>query len=271
MTSNQINYLKHREDVRHNLATEKELVRANLAQENWRENTLRETIRSNKANELVRQGTLDEQRRHNYAADYNANSVLLEAQRANKARESNDRLSTWSRMKNDFRNYVELARSNRVNERERERSNRQTEWNSRLRDEEQERHNRMSETQNSFIVSETQRHNKVQEDIANKNVGLGYANVSLGYSQLGELSRSNQAREAETQRANQAREQETERHNRRDESINQMRATSDYLRTEGLNADLKSKEFGNKLNWINPVVMGAGFVGGTLFGKGVGK
>lgn len=58
MTSNQIEYAKHTENVRHNLATEG-LTSGNL----------KETVRHNKASESISSGNLDELKRHNLVSE----------------------------------------------------------------------------------------------------------------------------------------------------------------------------------------------------------
>lgn len=66
MTSNQIEYAKHTENVRHNLATE------GIASGNLKEN-----VRHNKASEGISSGNLDELKRHNLISESLTNQQIL--------------------------------------------------------------------------------------------------------------------------------------------------------------------------------------------------
>lgn len=86
MTQNQINFVAHRENVRHNLATEKEMNRHNVADEGYRYGSLAEEARHNKeseaignANVVLGYSNLGELNRHN-AATEDIQSSRTEAQ-----------------------------------------------------------------------------------------------------------------------------------------------------------------------------------------------
>lgn len=72
MTHNQIDFVAHKENVRHNLATEKETNRHNVADEGYRYGSLAEEARHNKeteaignANVILGYSNLSELNRHN--------------------------------------------------------------------------------------------------------------------------------------------------------------------------------------------------------------
>lgn len=80
MTGNQINMLRHLEDVRHNYATESETHRSNVTREY-------ETHRSNLTNEAISRLQLLESNRHNTMSEYISQSNLAEVVRHNTADE----------------------------------------------------------------------------------------------------------------------------------------------------------------------------------------
>lgn len=83
MTHNQIDYWKHQETSRHNLADEKETNRHNVVTET-------ETGRHNRATEGIDLGKLQETTRHNLATEGISMSQLNELQRHNLAGERID-------------------------------------------------------------------------------------------------------------------------------------------------------------------------------------
>lgn len=137
--------------------------------------------------------------------------------------------------------YRERARSNLANERENARANRareietnrsnlanETETNRSnvARETETNRHNLITEVLEQGKLNETVRHNQTVETETNRsnlanealkgrelserersnraNEAIGWGNVSLGYANLAEVTRSNKVREAETERLNTA-------------------------------------------------------------------
>lgn len=91
MTSNQINMLRHLEDVRHNYEVENETYRSNRARETetYRSNRAREseTKRANLAEEAYRNMALIETSRHNVRSEYIDIANVRELERSNKSRE----------------------------------------------------------------------------------------------------------------------------------------------------------------------------------------
>lgn len=105
------------------------------------------------------------------------------------------------------------------------------------------RHNKETESQGRSSLSETARHNLASEGLQSRQIGLGYAQLAetrranqarelIQSNQLKETIRSNMAKEFETFRSNNAREEENtrsnkvmeeeaERHNRRQEQLKQ--------------------------------------------------
>lgn len=93
MTSNQINYLGIQETGRHNLATEQEANRSNLAREKQNYVDYLETRRSNQAREKLTDYSNRETKRHNKATEKLGKSQLKETKRSNKANEAIGRYS----------------------------------------------------------------------------------------------------------------------------------------------------------------------------------
>lgn len=155
----------------------RESQRANLAQE--------DLIRTrDQRSYAIGLGTLAESQRHNMVTESQARASLDETSRHNVAGEKQAQL-----------NLEETTRHNKATE------------------EEMRRHNVVGERYNVDYLKESGRHNRAQEAIGRLQIGASYANISLGYQQLGETKRANQAREYETNRSNVAREEETTRSN----------------------------------------------------------
>lgn len=144
MTRNQIDYMKHKEEVRHNLASESETKRSNQANES-------QTKTRDWWNYLTASGTLEENRRHN---------LVTESTQA-KAVEIQSNYNT--------RYIDELTRSNRAREAETFR------YNSANLDE-IARHNRAYEV-------ETNRHNEVSEAISLRQADASYLGSQAAASQ----------------------------------------------------------------------------------------
>ena len=86
------------------------------------------------------------------------------------------------------------------------------------------RHNAEMESQGRINLSETARHNLANEALQSRQIGLGYAQLAetrranqarelIQTNELKETARSNRAKEYETRRSNTAREMETHRSN----------------------------------------------------------
>lgn len=255
LTKNQIEYLKHKEQQRANVANEEltrrrdattrelgfanltEVSRHNLAYEENARFVAQEQRRHNFESEAISRLGLDLQRkdldlkgrsldetiRHNVASEQVSlgqlelnRQTLLEQARHNVANEkyNQDQLT-------HSRNVLgEQIRHNQASEiltsgqmYETSRHNLAVEDVSRYRAEEERRANLARE-------GETRRHNIVSEGLTSQQIGLGYANVNLGYQQLAEQARSNVSRETETHRANIAHEMELNRSNLARESEN---------------------------------------------------
>lgn len=125
------------------------------------------------------------------------------------------------------RSQSEIERSNRVRERETLRGNiaRENEtYRANVASlDELSRHNMAMEARDAaqLRLSEKQFNEAVRHNT--QTIGLGYANVGLGYSQLTETARANVARENENFRSNVARETETHRANVVSETISGIR------------------------------------------------
>nr|AMP18943.1 hypothetical protein [Otarine picobirnavirus] len=169
----------------------RETQRANLVQEDLTRS------RDSRSYEIGL-GTLAESQRHNRATEEQARVSLDETVRHNLAGETLTR-----------GNLDESIRHNQAVEAE------------------ASRHNKVGESYNERALKESQRHNVAQEGISRSQVGASYANINLGYSQLGETTRANIARETENTRSNVAREQENLRHNESTEAINMYRNRAD--------------------------------------------
>lgn len=111
VTSNQINYLGIQETGRHNLATETEANRSNLAREKQNYVDYLETKRSNVAREKLTDYSNREQKRHNKATEKLGSKQLRETKRSNKAQEALGRYSNQTARLNYSVN-VQNARSN---------------------------------------------------------------------------------------------------------------------------------------------------------------
>nr|AVX53516.1 putative ORF1 [Marmot picobirnavirus] len=151
-------------------------------QKNYWDAALSETSRSNRANERITSLRDAETKRSNLAREKETN-------RSNVAKENENTRSNQARE-------IENFRSNLARETETQRSNL-------ARESEASLHNRVSENEtmrhNLATESETSRTNRVNESIKS-------SNISLGYSQLSELSRANKANELERNRSNVASE-----------------------------------------------------------------
>lgn len=182
MTTNQIQYHVLGETTRHNLASEAETHRSNLANEQISRGTLGETVRSNKAREY-------ENKRHNVKTE-------RETKRSNKATERENRRSNRAREK-------ETHRSNKARERETNRANRTSEaittqsnlanqgltdkkirWEAELRD------RQLAETHRANVRSEGLR--RIESDIKAGDLRMGFQNLS-------EIIRHNKKQESLTQ------------------------------------------------------------------------
>lgn len=131
MTSNQIRYLEHREQTRHNYEVENETKRSNRANEaeTYRSNVAREeeTYRHNTAYE-------GETKRHNQAQEYLDLLGINETSRHNRATEG----LQGAQIQLGYANLSELSRSNKAREAETYRSNK-------AREDEMSKHNRNTE------------------------------------------------------------------------------------------------------------------------------
>lgn len=165
----------------------RESQRANLAQEGLTR------ARDQRSYEIGLK-TLAESSRHNLATEEQARASLDETSRHNLAGEGQAQ-----------RSLDESVRHNKATEQE------------------MQRHNIVGEQYNAKYLAETGRHNVAQEAIGRSQVGASFANITLGYQQLGETQRSNQAREQETNRSNVAKETEISRHNKAGEAIDMYR------------------------------------------------
>lgn len=125
----------------------------------------------------------NEARRANLAKERLQRSQMEETHRANLEQERLGQLKSDRDYEVSLRNAIENERSNLAREKETNRSNLAKE---------QETHR-----YNVVYLDEVSRHNKAME-------GAQYAQVSLGYAQLGEATRHNQAMEKETERSNRA-------------------------------------------------------------------
>lgn len=180
-------------------------------------NKLLELQRSNQANEKLTQIRDREAARHNYVSEEVSRLSLDETKRANLIREAETERSNKARENETYRSNVaredlqrmaneESRRANLAREFETSRHNLASEEVSRGQLQELARSNRAKEQLQSQAQAEVARHNKSGEAISR-------ANVDLGYSQLRETTRANQARELEANRANVAKETEVNRHN----------------------------------------------------------
>nr|AVX53811.1 putative ORF1 [Marmot picobirnavirus] len=156
-----------------------------------------------------------------------------------------NQLTYWANKEQARNNRVMAAETNRSNLARENETNRhnlvmeQKEWEA-FR--ELARHNQAAEAQAQNELLERGRANRAGELLQRSNIGLGYANLGLGYNQLSEQTRSNRAREYETMRSNMARERqnwldyandtarnrETGRHNQVAEEQNQQRISNDF-------------------------------------------
>lgn len=143
------------------------------------------------------------------------------------------------------------------------------------------RRNAEMEQQGRASLAEGKRHNLATERLTDRQIGLGYAQVNLGYaqlaetkrantarevlgtSQLSETIRSNTAKETEINRSNVARETETNRHNVQTETtdINRMNTSHQEFQDQ-LAWD---KEYKGRID--TPIRVGQGLVG--LIGAGM--
>lgn len=193
----------------------------------------------------------------------------VETERSNKAREAETHRYNTEYLK-------ELNRSNVTREQETERHNRAMELLTNQSQAEVARHNSVTELQTDVNLAEQQRSHQANEALQTRQIGLGYANLGLGYGQLSELIRHNQAgekaqiislnqerdlRERE-QELSQERLAEEARSNRAQEQSNLLnwiartQATSETIRTNVANENLREKEmhikaFGTAGNVLN--------------------
>lgn len=186
----------------------RESQRANLAQEDL-------TRLRDQRSYVINLGTLAESQRHNIASEQQAKASLDETSRHNLVGEQISGKSL-----------EETVRHNKAGESE------------------LKRHNIAGEQYNERALQEQSRHNVAQESIGRSQVGATYANIALGYQQLGETKRSNLARENETyrsnvaretemNRSNVAREEETYRHNTQEEYLTRYRDRNDAAYKRG--------------------------------------
>lgn len=195
MTRNQIAYWEHKENVRHNIATEKETNRSNVVKEKEtsRHNvvTEKETERHNRATELLTTTQLSEQNRHNLVIEQQQEAAQAETARSNLAREANARDQIDLGYANVSLGYAGVA--------EQARHNVQTEKISLLNLAETQRNNDLKDRQAAESLLETKRANE-QREYQNK---LDWIyNVTHGNDQLSEQNRHNVTTEQETQREN---------------------------------------------------------------------
>lgn len=164
MTSNQIEYAKHTENVRHNLATEKlgsgnltETVRHNVATEKLGSGNLAETTRHNVASEGISSGNLDELRRHNLVTEGLTSQQIMNNYTVGLKQASAAQQSASAAMKQ-----AQVANQRQFED---ARHNIQSETIS------------MSEIDKKYAnlagqLSESQRHNKAQEDLKNAELAV---------------------------------------------------------------------------------------------------
>lgn len=263
MTKNQIEYLKLQELQRSNRAnealTEKrdtttrelgfanlgETSRHNLATERHNTLVLGETQRHNYAQEAHNSAVLDETSRHNLAMEAHNERIASEQERSNRANES----VKIGGLSLEASKLFEQQRHSRVTELEQERSNRarelETSRSNRIREAETRRSNLQNEMENKRrnIASERQRQQELDYNYASLAELAKYhsMNVGLGYSQLNEQTRANQAREAENIRSNMANEAERNRAN--------LAQEVELIRSNRAREDISSRQLGaNILN-----------------------
>lgn len=223
-TARELGFLNYGEAVRshqqaelHQNAVLGEQQRANLAQEQYRAQSLDESIRHNMQSEQVarmqaevssfsantQRMSLYEQQRHNEALE-------IEQSRANRA---NEQLRAQQQAEAERANRVheqqavlqldETRRANQVREQETYRSNLQREI-------EQHRSNVASETERSRANKANEALTSSQQQIQirdlERKIKYDSASLALQQSQIAENSRANRAREAENRRANVANE-----------------------------------------------------------------
>lgn len=118
----------------------------------------------------------------------------------------------------EYAKYLETRRTNKAREKETHRAN------------------LAQEALSTRQLTEVERHNLASEGLQRSSIGAQYAQIQLGYSQLAEQSRANQAREAETTRANLVNEsirlaqnEEQVRHNKETEFNQQLSTGSGFI------------------------------------------
>lgn len=270
MTKNQIEYLKHKETQRSNLRNEELTAQRDATNRELGFGNLAEATRHNVATERHNAAVLDETSRHNLATEANEANKLLETTRHNQATERVQELTLSESVRHNqvvegiqkqdantrYYQYLESQRHNIASESETARSNL-------AREQEIHRSNLANEAEinraNLAREFETQRHNKSTEDLGYKQLSLGYSqlnelskyhsqSIALGYSQLAEQNRAALAREAETRRSDLAKEKETERTNRENESIRKKsnaitdRANQLRFQIDSRNVNLRGQE-----------------------------
>lgn len=230
MTRNQIDYARHLETRRTNLVNEELVRQRDLRNYELGVQSQAEIERANRERELFNRDNLLEVSRHNQAAESMAISQLEESKRHNLTVEDATRMQNLLRE----RELSELNRTNLAREAETNRHNLAAEL-------ETLRSNRAHESEtirsNKARESESHRANVASEQIARSNVGLRAQELeqkrkeledlnvyrrdqlSMSRSELEEVIRNNQMREAETQRHNEAVESESYRSNTAKEKL----------------------------------------------------
>lgn len=184
MTRNQIDYMKHKEEQRHNRAVERETRRTNKQNENIKRVANDQTYDLGLAKNQISISELDEVRRANLAREREQNRTNIENERLKGQQIAIDAgISS--------RNVAELERANRAREIEANRSN----------------------VASENIRREANQISNIGANAAMGQVGAAYANVNarlaelgaltnyrkdqiqLGYDQLGETSTHNRATE----------------------------------------------------------------------------
>lgn len=199
MTKNQIEYLKHKETQRSNLVGEQLTRERDAANRQLGFATLGETQRHNRETESYNYAVLGENQRHNLAQEAHNSAVLGETKRSNLAKEQETNRHNLAQesigldqLQISRDSLAESVRHAKVSEQEMERSNR-------AREDETRRANQARETElnRSNLAGEAQRRAELAETSKyhSQSIGLGYANVNLGYSQLAEAERSHRANE----------------------------------------------------------------------------
>lgn len=232
MTANQINYAKHKEEVRHNLISERhehQDVQTRRQQARTAQFTAQENQRHNQEQEAINWWSNRETQRHNQEQEatnwFNVRTVTGETERHNRQTEllqqQNQESEMAYRRDSAWAQMIQASATGRANEIAAKQA--------------QIQENR---AESERMNAETNRMNATtrQNELA-ASISAVRQNVGLGYAQISETTRHNQAQEAETSTHNRNVEHETQtnnwllrvedqRHNLATESVAQQNATS---------------------------------------------